>query len=233
MPAQDAHLFTVGLFSTTPSSFELSRPTSTHSLTKIWYPRRRPLLEPQTRSPRASWSHHLQAHHLPHDSVEAVYHCTMHYHADASRTGNNTTASLVGSQVLLPESQLILLSSSSSSVRNVRPPQTMSGQNWPLTDTPTQNIEKSRRCRFIIKPRYSLGYRLTVAFNGLLTRIFPHTHTLLPPLQTTIGITNYRLLFPALPLSPSAAAVRNVQQLLRRQCRARLGRGHSNHRRSE
>ena len=39
------------------------------------------------------------------------------------------------------------------------------------------------------------------------------------------GITNYRLLFTALPhFSPSLALRRNVRQLLRRRCRARYGR---------
>ena len=88
VPAQHAHLFTVGLSSTTPSRFKFVRPRITHTLTWIWCSRRRPLQEPQTRSTRACWSEHPPSPPLPHDSggVEPVQYCTMHVCADATRT---------------------------------------------------------------------------------------------------------------------------------------------------
>ena len=115
---------------------------------------------------------------------------TMHVYADATRTRQQHNG------VSLPDSQPIFPSPSphpdgtygNCSADNV-------GSDLAVATNSNTEHRKSRVCRFIVKPRCSLGHRLTTACNGLLSQDIS-THTLLslllppfpsppPPRQTT------------------------------------------------
>ena len=135
VPAQDAHLFTLGLSDTTPSRFKLVRPRSTHSL--------RSGIQDAVHSKNRRRVHQVPLGH----NTRLVHHCHTTVAVCKSSTtsctsvrtrlgqGNNTTASPLGSQVLpsrfstYPRFPLLL----SSTKRAATASQTMSCQTWPWT----------------------------------------------------------------------------------------------------